>query len=174
MAHHDYRRPTSPGAVPEYMHRPTPVMLVNEDGSPQDRRREDTDDTGAQQRRVAPANGPEDHWWACWGHKDGPGAQFRAEVLGKLDALTKRSWYQAGGAAVVGLIAMAFLASWLAGKFAATERNSVKREDVVAAVQKGADMAVAKQSDDFMQLKRQLEAAAVEVAAPPAFTKARK
>ena len=152
----EYRHPRRPtGAVPtEY-----------QDGS---RRRDDVDDSGAQQRRNTgqAAVEPDDHWWRCWGHKDGPGALFRAEVMGKLDALTKRSWYQAGGAAVVGLIAMAFLASWLSGKFAATERSAVKREDVVAAVQKGADMAVAKQSDDLMQLRRQIEQAAVDVALP--------
>ena len=110
------------------------------------------------------------------GDQRGPGAQFRTEVLGKLDALTKRSWYQAGGAAVVGLIAMAFLASWLSGKFAATERNSVKREDVVAAVQKSADMAVAKQADDFTLLKKQLEQASADTAPLPVpmTTKARR
>ena len=173
----EYRHPRRPtGAVPteQYPRTFTPVMLVNEDGSPQEqRRRDDTDDEGAKQRRIVSGNG-EDHFWRCWGKSDGPGAQFRVEVLGKLDALTKRSWYQAGGAAVVGLIAMAFLASWLAGKFAATERNSVKREDVAAAIEKGATMAVAKQTDDYVKVRRQLEAAAVEVAAPPEFMKARK
>jgi hypothetical protein len=177
MAHHDYRRPTLPGAVPQetYERTATPVFLVNQDGSA--RRRDDTDDTGAQQRRAQgqDANGG-DHFWRCWGDQRGPGAQFRTEVLGKLDALTKRSWYQAGGAAVVGLIAMAFLASWLSGKFAATERNSVKREDVVAAVQKSADMAVAKQADDFTLLKKQLEQASADTAPLPVpmTTKARR
>jgi hypothetical protein len=170
----DRHRPTSPGAIPEYERTATPVFLVNPDGSAQDRRREDTDDEGRLQRRAKDAD--EDHFWHCWGKKDGPGAQFRAEVLGKLDALTKRSWYQAGGAAVVGLIAMAFLASWLAGKFAATERSAVKREDVVAAVQKGADMAVAKQSDDFLKFRQQLQQAAVDTSPPPVpmTTKVRK
>lgn len=178
MGHRDHDRLT--GAVPEYVQRPTPVLLVNPDGSPQvpleiPRRRDDTDDSGVQQRRNTgqAVVEPDDHWWRCWGHRDGPGALFRAEVTGKLDALTKRSWYQAGGAAVVGLIAMAFLASWLSGKFAATERSAVKREDVVAAVQQSANMAVAKQADDFMLLRKQLEQAAVDVSLPAA-ARARK
>ena len=162
----EYRHPRRPtGAVPtEY-----------QDGS---RRRDDVDDTGAQQRRNTgqAVVEPDDHWWRCWGNKDGPGAQFRIEVMAKLDALTKRSWYQAGGAAVVGLIALAFLASWLSGKFAATERSAVKREDVVAAVQKGADMSAAKYGDDLMNLKKQIEQAAADTSAPPmpTYTKARK
>lgn len=50
MEYRRTHRPTSPGAVPqEYERTATPVFLVNENGS---RRREDTDDSGAQQRRA--------------------------------------------------------------------------------------------------------------------------
>ena len=98
----------------------------------------------------------------------------QVRVNGELTSLNKRSWYQAGGQGAVVLIVMAVLAAWLSSKFAATERSAVKREDVAAAVQKSADMAVAKQTDDLMAFKRQMEQAAVEVYAPPAATKARK
>lgn len=102
----------------------------------------------------------------------------QVRVNGELTSLNKRSWYQAGGQGAVVLIGMAVLAAWLSSKFAATERSAVKREDVAAAVQKSADMAVAKQSDDFMQLKQQLDQASVDFtllkATMPMPTKAHK
>ena len=170
----EYRRPTrenrrSTGAVPtEYERIPTPVTLVNPDGS---RRRDDVDDTGAQQRRGQGTN--DDHFWHCWGKKDGPGAQFRVEVLGELDSLKKRSWIQGGGLAVLGAIGMAILAAWLSSNFNAIRLNAVKRQDVAEAIQKGALMAVAKAGDDFRQ---QLQQAAADTSPPPVpmTTKARR
>jgi hypothetical protein len=132
------------------------------------------------------------HTWHCWGTPDGPGAQRIAEVHqelkvmkqdaaveqvrvnGELTSLNKRSWYQAGGQGAVVLIGMAVLAAWLSSKFAATERSAVKREDVAAAVQKGADMSAAKYGDDLMDLKKQIERAAVDAYVPPELMKARK
>ena len=134
------------------------------------------------------------HTWWCWETQDGPGSRLREElrrevVMMKQDAavvtteirkelttLNKRSWYQAGGGAAVGLIAMAFLAAWLSSKFAATESRAVKHADVESAIQRSAAMAVAKQGDDFMEWKRKIEQAAVDVskAAPPPPARARK
>ena len=167
MTYRSPHRPTGAGGIPtDYMRSPTPVCLVNQDGS---RRREDTDDTGAQQRRTPAqgANGP-DHWWKCWGDENGPGARFRTEVRGELASIKSRiTWYN-GGVAVLSAIGMIVLAAWLSGKFAANERSAVKREDVAAAVQQSANMAVAKQADDFMLLRKQLEQAAADVALPAA------
>ena len=116
-----------------------------------------------------------DHFWACWGEEKGPGALFRTEVLGKLDALTKRSWYQAGGAAVVGLVAMAFLAAWLSGKFEATELKAVTRQDVEVAIKKSVEMATAKIGDDQVLLQRKFDKAQVQQPLPvEATAKARK
>ena len=74
MAHHDYRRPTLPGAVPQetYERTATPVFLVNQDGSA--RRRDDTDDSGVQQRRMSA------HQNACWLDKNGPGFRLAEKV----------------------------------------------------------------------------------------------
>jgi len=161
MSHRDYRRPTSPGAVPqEYERTATPVFVVNSDGS--ERRRDDVDDTGAQQRRGQGTN--DDHFWHCWAKKDGAGAQLRVEVLGELDSLKKRSWIQGGGLAVLGAIGMAILAAWLSSNFNAIRLNAVKRQDVAEAIQKGALMAVAKAGDDFRQ---QLQQAAADTSPPP-------
>ena len=101
---------------------------------------------------------------------------FRTEVLGKLDLLTKRSWYQAGAAAVIGLVAMAFLAAWLSGKFAANERNAVKRADVESAIQRSAEMVAAKHFDDAGLLKQMFDKAQVQAlpVVTPAPTKGRK
>ncbi len=77
MGHRDQNRLT--GAVPEYVQRPTPVLLVNPDGSPQvpleiPRRRDDTDDSGVQQRRMSA------HQNACWLDKNGPGFRLAEKV----------------------------------------------------------------------------------------------
>ena len=174
MSHREYHRPTLPGAVPqEYARSPTPVCLVNQDGSA--RRRDDTDDTGAQQRRMPAqdANGT-GHFWKCWGSKDGPGAQFRTEVQADLAAIKLRIAYFAGGVAVLVALVSIFGGSWMSSRFQAAERNAVKREDVVSAVQKGADMSAAKYGDDLMDLKKQIERAAVDAYVPPELMKARK
>ena len=136
------------------------------------------------------------HTWHCWGTPEGPGAQRIAEVRqevavvkqdmgiehekvrGELSSIKSRiSWFN-GGTAVLSAIGMVILAAWLSSRFQAAEANAVKPKDVAAAVQKSADMAVAKQSDDFMQLKQQLDQASVDFtllkATMPMPTKAHK
>ena len=144
------------------MHRPTPVMLVNPDGS--ERRRDDTDDMGAQQRRAPDLDA---HLWKCWGHKDGAGAIFRTEVLGELDSLKKRSWLQAGGTAVLSAIGLAILGAWLSAQVRAAGDAAVKPKDVAAAVQKAADMATAKALDDANLYQKMLDQRAVDVSPLP-------
>ena len=124
MAHHDYRRPTLPGAVPQetYERTATPVFLVNQDGSA--RRRDDTDDTGAQQRRV-PVSVAE-HRLSCWEDPAGSGHQLRVEVA----SIKTRIATFGGGTALIFAVGMAILAAWLSSRFAAAERSSVKREDL--------------------------------------------
>jgi hypothetical protein len=159
MSHH---RPTNPGSVPqEYVRSPSAVFLVNPDGSPkEERRHDDTNDEGVQQRRAPDLDA---HMWRCW-KGEGPGAQLRAEVR---SIKSRISWFN-GGTAVLSAIGMAVLAAWLSSKFAASERNSIKHADVEVAIQRGASMAVAKYGDDFMKFKTQLEQAAVDVSPLPA------
>jgi hypothetical protein len=175
MGHHDYRRPTLPGAVPQetYERTATPVFLVNQDGSA--RRREDTDDSGAQQRRAPSqdANGT-GHFWRCWGDRNGPGAQFRVAVMGELDSLKKRSWLQAGGIAVLTALGLAVFGVWISAQIRAVGDAAVKPKDVAAAIEKSTQMVSAKYGDDLMKFKTQLEQAAVESYVPPETMKARK
>jgi hypothetical protein len=150
---------------------------------------------GEQDGQTTPQPGSSDidaHTWHCWGTPDGPGARRLADVHQELKIIrqdaavaqektreemssikSRITWYN-GGVAVLSAIGMIVLAAWLSSKFAATERSAVKREDVAAAVQQSANMAVARQADDFMKFKAQMEQAAADVSLSPTFTKARK
>jgi hypothetical protein len=148
------------GAIPEeYQRVPAPVFVVN------DRRSEDVDDEGKQKRRTPDLDA---HMWGCW-EKDGPGAKVRKEISSIKGRI---AWFN-GGTAVLSAIGLVILAAWLSQRFAAVERNAVKRTDVEYAMQKSAAMAVAKQGDDIM---KQLQQAAADTApAPvPMTTKARR
>ena len=119
------------------------------------------------ENQVTPPAERQDHFWTCWGDKDGPGARFRTEVRGELASIKSRiTWYN-GGVAVLSAIGMIVLAAWLSSKFAATERSAVKREDVAAAVQKSAEMVAAKRGDDIGLLKQLMDKAAVDMPALP-------
>jgi len=150
---------------------------------------------GEQDGQATPQPVPSDidaHTWNCWGTPDGPGARRLADVHQELKIIrqdasaaqektreemssikSRITWYN-GGVAVLSAIGMIVLAAWLSNRFQAAERSAVKREDVAAAVQKSADMATAKALDDAGLFKQMLDKAAVDVALPPAFTKARK
>ena len=138
------------GAIPRYR-RPTRGMVP----SP------------TRENQVTPQPEGRDNWWQCWGDEKGPGSLFRAEVRQELGALkTRVTWFN-GGLAVLSAISMAILVSWLSSRFAAAERNAVKREDVAAAVQKSAEMVAAKRGDDIGLLKQLMDKAAVDMPALP-------
>jgi hypothetical protein len=155
----EYRRhrPTSPGAVPEeYRRSPTPVFVVKSD-----RRSEDVDDEGKQKRRAPGSSDLEAHQWRCW-DGDGAGAKLRTEVR----AIKSRiAWYN-GGTAALSAIGLVILAAWLSSKFAANERNAVKRADVESAIQRSAESAENKRYDDLRFLKQDLIESAAKLVAP--------
>jgi hypothetical protein len=145
------------GAIPEeYQRVPAPVFVVNSD-----RRSEDVDDEGKQKRRAPGSSDLEAHQWRCW-DGDGAGAKLRTEVR----AIKSRiAWYN-GGTATLSAIGLVILAAWLSSKFAANERNAVKRADVESAIQRSAESAENKRYDDLRFLKQDLIESAAKLVAP--------
>jgi hypothetical protein len=90
----------------DYKHKPTPVFLVNPDGSA--RRRDDTDDEGIKQRRLP------DHAWACWFDEHGPGYKMGQRV----ERMHTRLGRALTGVAVLvfllGTIATPLICAWIA------------------------------------------------------------
>jgi hypothetical protein len=103
----------------------------------------------------------EAHQWRCW-DGDGAGAKLRTEVR----AIKSRiAWYN-GGTAALSAIGLVILAAWLSSKFAAGERNAVKRADVESAIQRSAESAENKRYDDLRFLKQDLIESAAKLVAP--------
>ena len=118
------------------------------------------------ENQVTPPAERQDHFWTCWGDKDGPGALFSAEVRQELGALKTRITLFNGGLGVLSAISMAILAAWLSARFSSAEKNAVKRADVESAIQRSAEMASAKRFDDVGLLKQMFDKAQVQTALP--------
>ena len=103
-----HRHPT--GSIPtDYERVPTPVMLVNPDGS---RRRDDTDDSGKERR------GMSEHQNACWLDDHGPGFRLTKRVDRMHTVQTRLLTGLAIVVFLVGMVGGPLVTDWLRTKHA--------------------------------------------------------